>query len=101
MNVSDIIIEVLAMESSLLRCQKLAAGGQGTNAADICSVYLRDAITRIEAFSRTVLSACSEGDGLRKYLAALRSYADHEPVNSIALRRKIAVRLLSAGKYTV
>ena len=101
MNVSDIIIEVLAMESSLLRCQKLAAGGQGTNAADICSVYLRDAITRIEAFSRTVLSACSEGDGLRKYLAALRNYADHEPVNSIALRRKIAVRLLSAGKYTV
>jgi len=101
MNISDIIMEVFAMESCLLRCQKLAVAGQGVNATDFCSVYLRDAITRIETFSRTVLSACSEGDGLRKRLAALRSYADYEPVNSIALRRKIAARLLSGEKYTV
>jgi hypothetical protein len=101
MNISDIITEVFAMESSLLRCQKLAAAGQGTNASDFCSVYLRDAITRIETFSRAVLSACSEGDGLHKRLTALRSYADHEPVNSVALRRKIAARLLSAEKYMV
>jgi hypothetical protein len=45
--------------------------------------------------------ACSEGDGLRKPLAALRSYADYEPVNSVALRRKIAARLLSSERYTV
>jgi hypothetical protein len=64
-------------------------------------VYLRDAIARIETFSRTVLSACSEGNEMRKRLAALSSYADHQPVNSIALRRKIAARLLSAEKYTV
>jgi hypothetical protein len=34
-------------------------------------------------------------------LALLRSMTACEPVNSIALRRKIAGRLLEAGKYVV
>ena len=49
MNMSDIIMEVFAIESSLLRSRKLAAAGGGVNAADACAVYLRDAIARIEA----------------------------------------------------
>src|SRR5580692_9223807 len=44
MNLSDIIMEVFAMESSLLRSRKLAATGAGANAVDACPVYLRDAI---------------------------------------------------------
>jgi alkylation response protein AidB-like acyl-CoA dehydrogenase len=101
MNISDIITEVLAMESSLLRSQKLKAAGHGKNAADMCAVYLRDAMGRIETYSRTAISASSDGDSLRKHLTALRSYADHEPVNSIELRRKIAARLLSSERYAV
>jgi alkylation response protein AidB-like acyl-CoA dehydrogenase len=101
MNLSDITMEVLAMESSLLRSQKLASAGKKTNSLDICSVYLRDATVRIEGFSRTVLSACCEGDVLRKRLMAVRGYADHAPVNSIALRRQIAARLLSSERYTL
>jgi len=46
-----------------------------------------------------VLSACSEGDALRRHLVTIRSYADHMPVNSIALRRQIAARLLSGERY--
>ncbi|MFZ0953191.1 MAG: acyl-CoA dehydrogenase family protein [Candidatus Sulfotelmatobacter sp.] len=101
MNLSDIAMGVFAMESGLLRCKKLASSGKSGNALDFCAVYLRDAIARVEGFSRTVLSACSEGDILRKHLAAVRSYADHTPVNSIALRRQIAARLLSSERYTV
>src|SRR5271166_5799628 len=94
MNLSDIIMEVFAMESSLLRSRKLSAAGSGANAADACAVYLRDAIARIELSSRTVLSACAQGDELRENLSRLRAYANHDPVNSIALRRQIAARLL-------
>ncbi len=101
MNLSDIAMEVFAMESSLLRSKKLTSSGKGENALDISAVYLRDAIYRIEGFSRTVLSACSEGDILREYLATVHTYADHLPVNSIALRRQIAARLLSSERYTV
>ncbi len=101
LNMSDIIMEVFAMESSLLRTRKLAAAGGGANAADACSVYLRDAIGRIESSSRTVLSACAQGDELRSNLARLHAYAAHDPVNSIELRRQIARRLLASERYTV
>ncbi len=101
MNLSDIAMEVFAMESSLLRSKRLTRSGKSGNALDICPVYLRDATIRIEGFSRTVLSACCEGDVLRRHLAAVRGYADHMPVSSIALRRQIAARLLSSERYTV
>jgi alkylation response protein AidB-like acyl-CoA dehydrogenase len=101
MNLSDIIMEVFAMESALLRSRKLAASGAGANAADATAVYLRDAIARTELASRTVLSACAEGDELRRNLSRLCQYATHDPVNAIALRRQIAVRLLANERYTV
>ena len=101
MNLSDIIMEVFAMESVLLRSRKLAASGTGANAADATAVYLRDAIARTELASRTVLSACAEGDDLRRSLSRLCQYATHDPVNAIALRRQIAVRLLANERYTV
>src|SRR5208283_909421 len=101
MNLSDIIMEVFAMESALLRSRKLTAAGGGANAVDACAVYLRDAIARIELSSRTVLSACAQGDELRGYISRLREYASHDPVNSIALRRQIAGRLLASERYTV
>jgi hypothetical protein len=101
MNLSDIVMEVFAMESSLLRGKKLTSSGKSGDAVDICAIYLRDATVRIEGFSRTVLSACFEGDVLRRHLATVRGYADHTPVNSVALRRQIAARLLSSERYTV
>ena len=100
MNLSDIIMEVFAMESGLLRSRKLAAGG-GVNAADACAVYLRDAIAKVELSSRTVLSACAQGEALQPNLSRLRGYASHDPVNAIALRRQIAGRLLASERYTV
>jgi len=101
MNLSDIILEVFAMESSLLRSRKLALAGGGANAADVCAVYLRDAIARVELSSRTVLSACDQGEELRRNLSRLRGYATHDPVNAIAIRRQIAGRLLASERYTV
>jgi alkylation response protein AidB-like acyl-CoA dehydrogenase len=101
MNLSDIIMEVFAMESSLLRSRKLAASGAGVNAADACAIYLRDAIARIELSSRTVLSACDQGEELQRNLSRLRGYANHDPVNAIAIRRQIAGRLLASERYTV
>jgi len=101
MNLSDIIMEVFAMESSLLRSRKLASAGSGASAADACAVHLRDAMAKVELWSRTVLSACAADAGLRRYLSRVREYANHDPVNAIALRRQIAGRLLANERYTV
>ena len=101
MNLSDMIMEVFAMESSLLRSRKLAAVVGGGNATDACAVYLRDAIAKAELSSRTVLSACSQGEERRRNLSRLRGCASHDPVNAIALRRQITRRLLGSERYTV
>jgi hypothetical protein len=99
MNLSDIIMEVFAMESAWLRSRKLGERN-GANAADACAVYLRDAMARIEAAARTVLSACLDGGPLRQQLSRIHLYADHEPVDAIAVRRRIAARLLASERYS-
>jgi hypothetical protein len=101
MNISDIAMEVFAMESSLLRIRKLAASGKGTNAANMCAVFLREAMDHVEISSRNVIGACSGGNALRENMAALRRSANYDPLDAIALRRDIAGRLLAAGCYTV
>jgi alkylation response protein AidB-like acyl-CoA dehydrogenase len=98
MSLSDLFMETFAMESTLLRSRKLATAGKNT-ASDICAVFLRDAMTRIQAASQNVLSACSEGNDLDSYMTRLRSYASYEPVNAIALRRDVAERLLESERY--
>ena len=101
MSISDIIMEVFAMESSLLRSRKLAATHVGANAADMCAVLLHEAMDRIEISSRNVIGACSSGNGLRENMVALRGFAYYDPRDAITLRRAIASRLLSAGRYTI
>jgi butyryl-CoA dehydrogenase len=94
-DISDVIMETFAMESVQLRSQKNSIG------ADICSVFLADAMGRIEMSARPVIAACSEGDALRMNMTILRRFTKFEPVDSIALRRRIAARVLDAGKYAV
>ena len=98
MSLSDLFMETFAMESTLLRCRKLAATGNAP-AGDICSVFLRDAMSTIQSASQNVLSACSEGHDLESTMARLRSLASYAPVNAIALRRNIAERLLGSERY--
>jgi alkylation response protein AidB-like acyl-CoA dehydrogenase len=97
MSLSDLFMETFAMESTLLRCRNLAATGKSI-ANDVCQVFLRDAITRMQASSQNVLSACS-GNDLDRHMNKLKSLADYRPVNAIALRRNIAERLLGSERY--
>jgi hypothetical protein len=95
MGIADMVMEVFAMESVMLRSQKSGAG------TAICVVFLRDAMGRVELSARAVLAACTEGDALRTNMAVLRRFAKYEPIDSIALRRQIANRLLAAERYIV
>src|SRR5437660_9325117 len=101
MNISDIVMEVFAMESSLLRSRKLAASGKETNAANMCAVFLREAMDRVEVSARNVIGTCSAGHALRENMATLRGFANYDPLDGAALRRNIAGRLLAAARYTV
>jgi alkylation response protein AidB-like acyl-CoA dehydrogenase len=101
-NITDILMNAYAMESVTLRAEKIARSGKSAeNAKDMVSVFAREAMDTIESAAKTVLAACSEGDTLRTNLAVLKRFTKYEPVNTIGLRRKIAARMIEAGKYTV
>ncbi len=99
--IADIMMETYAIESAVLRTEKLLATGRGEHAGDMTAVFARDAMGRIESAARTVLAASSEGDTLRTQLVFLRRFTKFEPVNSVVLRRRIAERLIAAEKYIV
>jgi alkylation response protein AidB-like acyl-CoA dehydrogenase len=100
-SITDIAMNAFVMESVELRARKLAQLHKGENAADISAVFLREAVETVESAARNVLAACSEGDVLRTNLAVLKRFTKFEPVNAVAARRRIAQRLLAAGRYLV
>ncbi|MBZ5624706.1 MAG: acyl-CoA dehydrogenase family protein [Acidobacteriia bacterium] len=101
---ADSIIEVYAMESSILRAEKLigARGEAGARQAiAMTRFYAAKATERIEQSSRKVIATVAEGDMLRTQMAILRRLAKHEPADTISLGRQIARHVLAAGRYSL
>jgi alkylation response protein AidB-like acyl-CoA dehydrogenase len=101
---SDMIMDVFAMESAMLRTEKLAAAKGETNCAlqiDAARVFASDAIERVERNAKHALAAMAEGDELRTMLAMLRRFMKFTPVNSVAARRRIAESITEAGRYNL
>jgi alkylation response protein AidB-like acyl-CoA dehydrogenase len=94
---SNIVMDVYAMESSLRRAQK--SGAANSPMADAARSFGYDAVDRIEKEARTALAATSDGDTLVTQLAALRRLAKHAPVDAIALRRRVAEAVLAQDRY--
>jgi alkylation response protein AidB-like acyl-CoA dehydrogenase len=96
---ANIVIDIYAMESSLLRAQKASAAGEASVMADAARTYIYDAVDRIEKEARTALAATVEGDALATQLAVLRRFVKHSPVDTIALRRRVAHAVLAQNRY--
>jgi hypothetical protein len=102
--ISDMIIEVFAMESAIVRAEKIFAGqGVGASAIPVAMarVYADKAMSTIELAARKVIAAVAEGDMLRTQLTILRRLSKHDTVDTIGLRRQIARHMIKAGKYSL
>ena len=107
--IADMTIEIYAMESAVLRAQKMVEGvsssKQGEAAAALpiamTRVYLTQALEKVEAAAKKVMADVAEGDMLRTQLAIVRRLSKHEPFNTIALRQQIAQKTIERGKYTL
>jgi hypothetical protein len=53
----------------------------------------------VDTWGKQALAATLEGDDLRTMLAAQRRFAKHQPVNTVALRREIAARVIELERY--
>jgi len=102
--IADMTIETYAMESAVLRAQKIvAAKGESAAALPIAMtrVYLSQAFEKIESAAKKVIAAVADGDMMRTQLAILRRLGKYEPFNTIELRQQIAQRMIERGKYTL
>jgi len=66
---------------------------------DAATSFIYDALDRIEKEARTALTSAAEGDTLVTQLAVLRRFAKHPPVDTIALRRRVADAVLAQERY--
>jgi hypothetical protein len=92
---SDIIADVFAAESAVLRALAAAAPLH----ADVAAVIVNDGAGRVETAARAALAAMADGDTLRTLLAALRRVLKITPVNTVALRRRIAAAVVEKRGY--
>jgi alkylation response protein AidB-like acyl-CoA dehydrogenase len=102
--IADMTIETYAMESAVLRAQKIVeAKGEAAAALPIAMtrVYLSLAFEKVESAAKKVIAAVADGDMLRTQLAILRRLTKYEPFNTIELRQQIAQKLIERGKYTL
>ena len=98
---SNVVMDVYAMESTLRRAQKaFAARGEAASVmCDAARAFIYDAMDRVEKEARTALAATADGDTLVTQLAVLRRFAKHAPIDTIALRRRVAGAVLAQDRY--
>jgi butyryl-CoA dehydrogenase len=102
--ISDIVMEVFAMESAVLRAQKIAAligKDRAAHAARMARLFVHTRLSSAEQRARTALAAIASDDTLRAHLKALDTLLRRDAVDIIALRRQIAAHVSAQGRYVV
>ena len=99
---SNVVMEIYAMESCLLRAQK-AAAAKGESASqtmiDAARVFINDAAERVDHEAKRAIAAIHEGDMLTTQIAVLKRFAKRAPVDTIALRRRVAAAVQAQDRY--
>ncbi len=98
-DLADIIAQVYALESALLRAQKLASGRGAETAGAMTALLADEALATAEQAARRILAACGEGDALRTQLAILKRLARSTPADGIGMSRAVARACIVAEKY--
>ncbi len=113
---ADILIEILVMESALLRAEKAArrSGAPPVPADESRTSWVQQhggmqtALARLAAarsfeivrqFAERILGAIAEGDMLRTQMAIYRRLSKHDPVNTVALGRSVAEAVIATERY--
>jgi alkylation response protein AidB-like acyl-CoA dehydrogenase len=99
---ANIVMEIYAMESTLLRAQKAAATKGETAAAvmmDAARVFISDALERVDHEAKRAVAAVHEGDMLTTQLAVLKRFGKRPAIDTIAARRRIASAVQAQDRY--
>jgi len=102
--ISDIIIEIYALESALLRSQKIRHSKtpeRATIPIKMVKVLVHDSIEKICFLASKALEAIENGELLKKHLNMIRRLMVSPPINTVSLRRDIADTMIQYGRYII
>ena len=100
--IADIVIEIFAMESGLLRTLKMISKeGEEKAKYQIAAVkvYVDENIPKIETWAKQILAYVEEGDMLRTQLAGVKKLARYQPIDTVSLKRAVADRVIELESY--
>jgi alkylation response protein AidB-like acyl-CoA dehydrogenase len=102
-DLADLISQVFALESALVRAQKIAQAGRSSAevAAAMTGLLADESMALAERAARRVLAACGDGDALETQLAILRRLARVVPADVVALSRTVARQCIELERYPV
>ena len=102
MNLADVMIEIYAAESAILRTEKLVSmKGEEVckNQIAIAQVYLSTAVDKINAAAKEAIGSFTKGDEQKVMLMGLKRFTKMDLVDTRTLRREIADYMIAKGKY--
>jgi alkylation response protein AidB-like acyl-CoA dehydrogenase len=103
MCLADMLIDVYAAESAVLRAIAAADNRTGPDRAarhdDAAAVFVNDAAKRLGASAARALAAMLDGDQLDAAVTRLERALTRRPINTVAARRRLADDTFAKGAY--
>ena len=101
MNLADMMIEIYAAESAILRAEKLMSLGDASGKISLAMarVYLYDAVDKISKAAKDAIAAFTSGDEQKIMMMGMRRFTKTDLLDTKALRREIADGVIAEEKY--
>jgi alkylation response protein AidB-like acyl-CoA dehydrogenase len=100
--IAEMIIEIYAMESILLRTlKKIENEGEeeGKIPLAVTRAYINETFPKIDILAKQIMAALFEGEELKTNLMAVKRLTRHTPINTVRLKREIADSVIPASRY--
>lgn len=102
MNLADVMIEIYAAESAILRTEKLV-GLKGEESCQqqiaMAKVYLSEAAEKINSAAKEAIGSFTSGDEQKVMLMGLKRFTKMDLLDTKSLRRQIADFMIEKGHY--
>jgi alkylation response protein AidB-like acyl-CoA dehydrogenase len=96
---ADLAIDLFAMESSLERALLASSAPSASVHADLAQLVVAERSAAVETRAKALGASLAEGDEARTLVAGLRRLLRGEPIDRIAIGRRVAASVINRGGY--
>jgi alkylation response protein AidB-like acyl-CoA dehydrogenase len=100
---SNMLMEIYAMESAVVRAEHMVESGHrwAAIARDMTELYVNESWHKVHGDARMLCADVVEGEALRHALAGVKAFTEFHPTSSARLRGRIASELIQKGIYPI